>query len=241
MSFQPYLAQPAGPPGSGTASGEPERAAGGVTVLGALLLGLAVNVATLIGVTRFGWPPGNVYLLFWIENAVVGATTMVKVLTARGRQADGGTGFQLNDRPAGPVAAALFFSVHYGIFCVVHLAFTAILAYRIGMDPTWLLLGVPAILIVFRYVVELATNWFGAGVRDRVTPGQPMIAAYARIVVLHVAVLLGWGVGDLGERLGWLTRLLPAGMDSPEVALVVLLLGLKTVVDLLTTVYATRR
>ena len=240
MTNQPYLAQPGGSSTPGD-SGTPQRAGLDLSVQGALLLSLVTNVATLIGVVYFGWPPGNVFLLFWIENAIVGLTTVIKVATARGRAPDGSSGFEINNSPAGPVGAALFFTMHYGIFCTVHLVFTAILAYRLGIDPTWLMLGLPAVLITVRYTIELITNWFGAGVRDRATPGQPMIAAYARIVVLHVAVLLGWGVGDLNERIGWFTKWLPQGLNSPEIGMVILLLGLKTVVDLGTTLFATRR
>ncbi|OYO17815.1 hypothetical protein CGZ94_02765 [Enemella evansiae] len=240
MTNQPYLAQPGGSSTPGD-SGTPQRAGLDLSVLGALLLSLVANVATLIGAVYFGWPPGNVFLLFWIENVIVGLTTIVKAATARGREDDGTTGIRINDRPAGPAAAAGFFAVHYGIFCLVHLGFTATVAWRLGIELSWLLLGLPTVLIIVRYVIELITNWFGAGVRDRVTPGQPMIAAYARIIVLHVAVLLGWGTRDVGEKLGWFINWLPPGLNSPEIAMVILLLGLKTIVDLGTTIFATRR
>ncbi|OYN97098.1 hypothetical protein CGZ96_12590 [Enemella evansiae] len=241
MTNQPYLAQPGGSSTPGD-SGTPQRAGLDLSVLGALLLSLVANVATLIGVVYFGWPPGNVFLLFWIENVIVGLTTIVKIVTARGRGSDGGTGlFQSGNYTAGSVASAIFFCLHYGLFCLIHLVFTGILAYRLGIDLTWLMLGLPTVLIAVRYTIELITNWFGAGVRDRVTPGQPMVVAYTRIVVLQVAVILGSGVGGLDERLGWFTKWLPQGLNSPEVAMVILLLGLKTIVDLGTTIFATRR
>lgn len=209
----------------------------------ALALTLAWNVLALVGVLVFGWPPGNAYLLFWIENAVLGLCTLVKVATAG---APAGT-ILVNGRPrpGSPWLFAVFFAFHYGLFCVVHLVFTLIIAYKVGIEPTFWLLGLPAVLMVVRYSVETATTWFGSdGQRLVTSPGQAMAQPYPRIIVLHVAVLLVFSqvIGGHSERLDQLQRIvqplvdgLPVAWQDQGVLVVVVLIAVKTVVDLLTT------
>ena len=36
---------------------------------------LVTNLFVLAGVVVWGWPPGNVFLLFWVENAGLGVAT----------------------------------------------------------------------------------------------------------------------------------------------------------------------
>ena len=47
---------------------------------------LFTNLFVLSGVIAWGWPPGNVFVLFWIENVILGAVTAVRILTAEGAQ-----------------------------------------------------------------------------------------------------------------------------------------------------------
>ena len=76
---QPGSAPVHGAPGRTPLAAPPDRA-----VRWALALAVAQNPLALAGVLFFGWPPGNVFLLFWVENAVLGVCTLVKVLTAQG-------------------------------------------------------------------------------------------------------------------------------------------------------------
>jgi hypothetical protein len=210
-----------------------------------LVLALAWNLVPLVGVLAFGWPAGNVLVLFWVENAVLGLCTLVKVVTARGPA--GTITVNGRPRPGTPALWALFFALHYGIFCLVHAAFTGIVAYRIGLDTGFWLLGMPVVLLAVRYAVETATSWFGpGGQRETVTPGRAMVQPYPRIIVLHLAVLLSFGlvIGGADAVPPWLADLtagLPAAWRSPGYAVVVLLLVLKTAVDLVTTRWALRR
>lgn len=184
-----------------------------------LALSVAVNALTLVGVLALGWPAGNVFLLFWCENVVLGLVTVVRVATAA-------------DPGSTRVTSTLFFCVHYGIFCVVHLVFTWLLANALGVDLSWPYLALPVALLLVRYGVELGTTWFGQrGLRrttsTRVAMGQP----YPRLAVLHVSVLLGFGLWVAGS----FTPVLQYGV-LPLLVLVVL----KSVVDVWTTRRALR-
>jgi hypothetical protein len=214
-----------------------------------LSLGMAVglNLVTLVGVLVLGWPAGNVFLLFWCENVVLGLVTLVRVVTAeapdqRRRPVPGTTTPGPARATVGSrVGTGVFFCVHYGIFCAVHLVFTYLVAGAIGLEITWLLLGLPVVLILVRYGVELATTWFGsAGLRARTSPGQAMGSPYPRIAVLHLAVLLTFFVGLAGLGTGLLGSPGLPGWARGGVLPVALLLALKTAFDLATTRRALR-
>lgn len=209
-----------------------------------LLTGFAValNAVTLLGVLVWGWPPGNVYLLFWIENAALGVATIPRIASARGA----GPAATINDRPASAAALAAFFVVHYGIFCLVHAAFTGFVAYAAGVRLTLPYLGLPAVLILVRYAVETAFGWFGpGGQRWTVSPTQAAVQPYKRVIVLHLAVMAAFAL-TLSRRTGHtpdelhrfvepLLRLLPDPIATPGVLAVLILLSVKTVVDVVTT------
>ena len=214
-----------------------------------MLLAVALNAVTVLGVVALGWPAGNVFVLFWVENAVLGAWNVVRIVTARGT-ADGRrrVTITVNGRRRKPKKAglALFFCFHYGLFCLVHAVFTGFVAYSLGVRATFVLLGLPIVLIMIRYTVEVTTVWFGAGQRDVVSAEKAMMQPYPRIIVLHVAVIIAFGI-TLSQLDGSVVpdALLPmvtamGALAGRDVWLVLLLIGLKTVADVWTTARATR-
>lgn len=235
--------RPLAGPGAGP---EPAGAPRGVGL--ALALAVAWNLVALLGVLLLGWPAGNVLLLFWVENAVLGVVTLVKVVTAQGTSTARVT-VNGRRREGSPALIGLFFTFHYGLFCLVHLAFTGFVAVAVGFEPTFALLGLPVVLLVLRYAVETATTWFGDdGQRRTTSPSTAMGQPYPRIIVLHLAVLGAFALvlSGLGPdaRSAWpgtLTGWLPAAWRSDGVAAVALLLLVKTVVDVSTTRRALRR
>jgi hypothetical protein len=195
---------------------------------------LFTNLFVLSGVIAWGWPPGNVFVLFWIENVILGAVTAVRILTAEGADAPGST-----DGPRW--ATAGFFVMHYGIFALVHGAFVAVIAIGIGLSWDWWTLGLPAVVIALRYLVDLATVWFLGGQRRSVGPGQAFASPYPRLIVLHFATLLGFAfampfgrtASFIGQLMAQLQRLFSGfGVTlSQGAALVALLMLLKTIAD----------
>ncbi|WP_204912228.1 DUF6498-containing protein [Microlunatus spumicola] len=203
----------------------------------ALGLSVALNLLIVVGVLVLGWPAGNVFVLFWAENVVLGLVTLVRISTAG---PDG----------TGRLTTALFFVVHYGIFCAVHAGFTAVVAWRLGTDLTFVALGLPVALVVLRYAVELAT-WFGPeGLREWSTPSRAAAAPYPRLVVLHVGLLIAFGLVLVGffaalpdSPLAAYDRVLaalPPWLGRPAVLAVVALVVLKTLADVPTTRRALR-
>ena len=214
-----------------------------------MALAVGLNALTVLGVVALGWPAGNVFVLFWVENAVIGTWNVVRIVTARGDgRGERPVRLTVNGRRTAPtpVPLALFFCVHYGLFCLVHAVFTGFVAYTLGVQASFLVLGLPIVLVVIRYTVEVSTVWFGAGQRDVVSPARAMVQPYPRIIVLLVAVLIAFAVSlsQLGPAaVPDLLRPTVAAMGAlagRDVWLVLMLVGLKTVADVWTTVRATR-
>jgi hypothetical protein len=82
---------------------------------------LAIVSAAVIayGVLALGWPVFTVMALFWFENVVIGGFNVLKMLTTGVRGGPGGV--------VGALATAAFFTVHYGLFTVVHGVFVVML------------------------------------------------------------------------------------------------------------------
>lgn len=116
-----------------------------------------------------------------------------------------------------------FFTVHYGGFCAGHGFFICALlgpgGPMGGGDPfetmstvfgrTGLVLG--AVALAASHLFSYFSNYLGRGEFRTTTPPELMFAPYGRIMLLHVAILLG---GFLAEFLGspiWMLVLLIAG------------------------------
>ena len=221
--------------------------AGGVWL--AVALSVLLNLAGLIGVAKFGWPAGNVLALFWIENVILGFWSLVRVATARGTR-DGGS--RIKPKGSGAVTSrtgtALFFCFHYGIFCLVHAVFTVIVANRIGFELSVAWVALPALLIMIRYAAETTATWFGSnGQRYRLSPQGAMSLPYPRIIVLHLALYASFALtingndgpggmmGKLRDLLQPLEERLPLPPLDDGVRVILILILIKTAVDIKTT------
>lgn len=198
----------------------------GGTRLSSALLVLA-NLLPIAGVLFAGWDVGAIVLLFWAENLIIGVLQLLKMISHPNR---------------GGLPMALFFTVHYGGFTAAHGLFIfslfslrdalfgpgvllpasdspaswfSLLSEALSNLPGLWLLGLLA--LVLSHTGSLVLHYFLQGERQRTPLPELMSAPYRRVVVLHVAIILG-GVGI--EALG-----------SP-LPLLVLLVLLKIVLDL---------
>lgn len=180
---------------------------------------VATNMIPLIGVVLHNWTVFQVLLLYWCENVVVGGFNVLRMLCAQPRS---------EVTWASKLFLIPFFTVHYGMFTFVHGMFVIALfggPNRVaGTSPHGLLaavsgagLTVPVIALVASHGFSFFHNYLAGGEYQRVLLPQLMFRPYGRIVVLHLTVLLG---GFLVTALG-----------SPTAA-IVLLVGLKTAIDL---------
>ncbi len=181
---------------------------------------IGANLVPLVGVLFFRWEVFPIVFVFWLENVIVGAFNVLKILTAPA------------PNPASLTARfvlAPFFTFHYGLFCFVHGVFVMVLFGR-DVVPTHAFPG-PALMLetvsrlglwwavaglAASHGVSFVSNYLRGGERLRTSMLQLMQQPYGRIVVLHLAIL---GGGFLIMALGspWyglaLLVLLKMGLD----------------------------
>ena len=157
-----------------------------------LLLLIALNLVPLIGVLNWGWKSFDLIFLYWMENLIIGAFTVLRMLI----------------RPYDHVLEAVFplflvpfFCLHYGMFCMGHGVFVLALfgseisddegllmaALQVLSSP-YMLAAVAALTLiqVADWMRDIRQRGFGA---DGVM--ALMAAPYRRIVVLHITILAG--------------------------------------------------
>ncbi len=217
----------------------------GSTLISAILL-VAVNAIPLIGVAFWGWSLMMILVLYWIESGIVGVINVFKIARAEGGDdgavdVDGGrVTIRISGAAAGMGRGAIigFFVMHYGIFWVVHGVFIFLLPLFAGLS-TGLVPGpmdfgplpldgllLSAALLAASHGVSFFTNYLGRGEYLRATPTGQMMSVYGRVVALHVTVVAG---------------ALVIGAFGAPIAALYLLVGIKTVIDLVLHVREHRR
>lgn len=219
---------------------------------------LAANLIPLLGVMFVGWSLFEVVILYWLENLVIGAINVLRMATCapdiehlrlaqQAAAAGAETPKQASDLAADLSAVAHvtavghhliklffipFFTVHYGMFCLVHGVFIFVLLGgdgMIGVGPgpfgdllsrvTSVLSGglwIALLGLVVSHLFSYIYYFLYLGEYRRTNVAVLMMAPYGRIVVLHVAILFG----------AFATHLL----GQPLVLLLLLIVG-KTLLD----------
>lgn len=192
---------------------------------------VAANLLPLFGVLFFGWKTYDVVLVYWLENVAIGVLNLPRMALAWAS-------------PEGAVKKVLtklvylpFFCFHYGLFCTGHgamvvqlLAPGGDLEGGVGRRVTspsqlaaivqddfsqwqWLCLAAFAT----SHLVSFFVNYLGHQEWRRWKTEEVMFLPYGRVILLHIAILIG---GVISLKLG-----------SPIYVLVLLVAG-KTLLDL---------
>lgn len=185
------------------------------------------NLLPLVLVLVLDWDVAALMILYWSENLILGFYTLARMLLVS---------------PLGGLGLGAFFCIHYGGFCAAHGLFLLTMLLDVDIDPIgdnpWplFLVFVQMLVNVVREVLAQAPaswlwafaalfvshgfsfvrNYLGHRERDVAQLGKLMTAPYARIVILHVVVIVG---GMLVMQLG------------ESVYMLLLLVALKIAVD----------
>jgi len=153
---------------------------------------IVANAVPLAGALFLGWELAPILALYWAESAVIGCVTVLRILTNR-------TG----PWPAKLLAAPMF-CVHFGLFMFVHGTFlsVALSGDRFGASagPAGLLhffeepgLWWTLVALTGSHVWSFAVHDLAGGERDRIPVARQMFRPYARIIVMHLTLILGLG------------------------------------------------
>ena len=196
---------------------------------------VAANLIPFWGVLFWGWDAFNIVLLYWSENIVVGFYNILKMVFAK------------VSHPAehlGKLFMIPFFTIHYGGFCAGH-GFFILMLFNKGdssfmNNTTWpcffvflqMLLNVikhayAIMSLEMRYAmgalflshgISFVYNYLIKGEYAKVELNKLMGSPYARIVIMHLAVLFG--------------AFLTMALGSP-IGILIILVGLKTSLDVI--------
>jgi hypothetical protein len=166
-----------------------------------------------------GWRVFPLVLLYWLENVVVGAFNVAKLLLAQPRE------------PAywaGKLFLIPFFVVHFGMFTFIHGVLVVALLGPKDVQPFDLRATLPPVIranhlgwaivgLLVSHGLSFYWNYLKNGEYQRASLNAVMMQPYGRVVVLHLTVLFG----------GWIVM----ALGSPLLALVLLVVA-KTAADL---------
>jgi hypothetical protein len=172
-----------------------------------------------------GWQVFPILFLFWMENAIIGASTVLKMIICS----------PSNERQwVSKVFMIPFFCVHYGMFTAVHGVFVIFMFGMIGgfikpgefasgpFDIVGIIgklqLGWSVLALAASHAVSFAVNYVGNGEYNKSNVVLLMLQPYGRVMIMHITVLFG----------GFLLMLL----GSPVIGLI-LLVFLKIFIDIM--------
>ncbi|HBB38104.1 MAG: hypothetical protein UV82_C0002G0060 [Candidatus Magasanikbacteria bacterium GW2011_GWD2_43_18] len=193
---------------------------------------IGANAVPLLGVLFLSWSLTEVLLIFWAETAIVGFFTFWKVIYSKKvddqerktiEQLKESNPEKYNNVKPGnttKIFLSFFFPLHFGGFMVGHAFFLVLLFGDVGTPLSDIVLkGVLFSLatLFVSHVFSFFTNYIGKKEYLLYSPQQLMVQPYKRVVIMHIAVLLG---GIFAVALG-----------TSIYALIILIIG-KIVVDL---------
>ena len=181
---------------------------------------VAANLVPLAGVLWWDWSVFALLALFWMENVVIGALFALRMLCADPRD------------PAlwvGKLFLIPFFCVHYGMFTAVHglFVFSLFGGDKAAMQKLELVeaavraaeryeLWLPIGILLASHLFSFFWNYLYHGEYRSAQLKRLMAKPYGRVVVLHVAIILGaFAIALLGSPVWALVLLvvLKTGLD----------------------------
>ena len=156
---------------------------------------ILANVVTLFAALLFRWDVAWLFWPYWIQSVIIGAYARKRMLNLAQFSTEG---FTSNDQPVpeneqGKRSTANFFVLHYGFF---HLGYLVFLLAEHRVSGLWnmsILLACGVSFVLSQrgtYAVQHA-----ADLRGKPNLGRLMFMPYARILPMHLGIILGSGLG----------------------------------------------
>jgi len=175
-----------------------------------------------------GISANEVLWIYWSQSVIIGIFNFIRMITLKEFSTEGfkqGKKQMLPTR-ATAISSAVFFLFHYGFFHVIYAAFLGAFSdfsHSNGSSSGTKYFLLSAGMFFISYLIEFI-NSRKEQTEELPNIGLIMFAPYARIIPMHLTIIFGGFIGAAGSIFSTNTNL----------AIIVLFIGLKTVVDLIT-------
>ena len=168
-----------------------------------------VNIGPLLGVVWGDWAPFDVVFMYWFENVIIGLFVVARMVF----KPRGGIAFAV-----GGLALAGFFLLHYGIFCWAHgMMIMSILGENVVQIDEDSVFNSAA-----HYIKQGNLQWVAlsmllahlalyiqAYLGDKIDKAKDEMAKpYRRIIVLHIAIMVGGALATFAPSAAFIVMLL---------------------------------
>lgn len=175
-----------------------------------------------------GISANEVLWIYWSQSLIIGVFNFIKMITLKDFSTEGfkqGKKQMLPTR-ATAISSAVFFLFHYGFFHLVYAVFLGAFSefsHSEGSSSGAKYFLLSAGMFFISYLIEFI-NSRKEQIDKLPNIGLIMFAPYARIIPMHLTIIVGGFIGAAGSIFSTNTNL----------AIIVLFIGLKTLVDLIT-------
>lgn len=170
----------------------------------------------------------DVLWIYWAQSVIIGIFNFIKMLSLKEFSTEG---FKQGNKAVLPtkaakISTALFFLFHYGFFHFIYAMFLGSFSsfgvlHSGSLNINYFYFS--SIIFFINYLIEFI-NSFREPSAEIPNLGKIMFAPYARIIPMHLTIILGGFIAAAGSTFSADTNLM----------IIVLFIGIKTIVDLIT-------
>lgn len=174
---------------------------------------IGTNVLVIVIALNEGWDLGYMLWVYWFQSVAIGIVTVIRILSLKDYSTEG---YKVNGSPVDPtvgtkISSAIFFMVHYGFFHFIYMMFLAndipISTSTSAIDIR--ILYATTTLFFANHLFSFFYNRSDDSVQQNI--GTVMMYPYARILPMHLAIIIGSGLGSAATLL---FLLLKTGSDA---------------------------
>lgn len=154
------------------------------------------NILIIILATVQRWEISEILWVYWMQSVIIGFFNFLRILSLKNFSTKN---FSINNRPAPPTSqtkifTAFFFAFHYGFFHFIYAIFLfQFFSSGQPLDLNYLFLGG----LIF-FLNHLFSYWHNKRIDEQKTQniGNLMFAPYARIIPMHLIIVVGAFLGQ---------------------------------------------
>jgi len=159
---------------------------------------IAVNLMALVGIIAFGWDTFTIILAYWLESAIIGFYSILKLIFSKGeiktkKVPPKFRGLQKTVNRAAKIFLIPFFIVHFGAFMVIHFFFITILSESPGQT----IAQIPLIALTLgvglfvSHGISFWNNYIKNNEYKKANPQNLMLSPYKRVIIMHATIIFG--------------------------------------------------